>query len=272
MTSESARKRYWARSIVGYSPFANAKPNAGESLTDIVMITDNLLFMQLTSQHTGHIALASLEEEGFIGVNVTYNNQNKVISTITQNVDTLHSKGGMKHVMHLHGKGNVVRCMSCGTTKDRYEYHNELFQLNQQWITKTAESTENDDSKLRPDGDAELQIDSYDDFRLPGCQSCNDSDIIKTDVVFFGDSIPKDRVELANAAIDSSDGLLCIGTSLAVHSAFRLAKRAVERGVPVAILNVGRTRAEKEELNVLKIESPIGETLEELVKILDCTK
>ncbi|KAL7513836.1 hypothetical protein ACHAXN_011067 [Cyclotella atomus] len=250
MTSESARKRYWARSIVGYSPFANAKPNAG------------------------HVALASLEEKGFIGVQVTHDNYKKTISTITQNVDILHSKGGMNHVLHLHGKGNIVRCMECGITKDRTEYHDELLEWNQQWIDRISQRSvkDTDDSELRPDGDAELQIDSYDEFTLPGCKTCGESDVIKTDVVFFGDSIPRDRVDLANAAVDAADGLLCIGTSLAVHSAFRLAKRAVQNGVPVAILNVGKTRAEKEQLDVTKIESPIGETLVELVKILESTE
>jgi NAD-dependent deacetylase sirtuin 4 len=220
------------------------------------------------------VALASLEEKGFIGVQVTHDNYKKTISTITQNVDILHSKGGMNHVLHLHGKGNIVRCMECGITKDRTEYHDELLEWNQQWIDRISQRSvkDTDDSELRPDGDAELQIDSYDEFTLPGCKTCGESDVIKTDVVFFGDSIPRDRVDLANAAVDAADGLLCIGTSLAVHSAFRLAKRAVQNGVPVAILNVGKTRAEKEQLDVTKIESPIGETLVELVKILESTE
>ena len=94
----------------------------------------------------------------------------------------------------------------------------------------------------------------------------------KKKVVFFGDSIPRDRVDLANAAVDAADGLLCIGTSLAVHSAFQLVKRASEKGIPVAILNVGRTRAEKEQLEVTKIESPIGETLHALLNILERKK
>ena len=173
-------------------------------------------------------------------------------------------------MLHLHGKGNIVRCMNCGVVKDRHEYHNELFHSNQQWIERSQQTQQNTNkSELRPDGDANIQVESYDDFILPGCQSCGESEIIKTDVVFFGDSIPKDRVNLANAAVDASDGLLCIGTSLAVHSAFRLVKRATEKGIPVVILNVGKTRAEKEHLNITKIESPIGETLTELVSIVE---
>ena len=216
--------------------------------------------------------MAALENRGLIGVRArTFDNKPHIISTITQNVDTLHSKGGLKYVLHLHGQGNNVRCMECGNTRDRTEYHDDLLQCNREWVERTSKLSQNhvDNSSLRPDGDAELVMKSYDEFILPGCQACGKSDIIKTDVVFFGDSIPKDRVNLANAAVDAADGLLCIGTSLAVHSAFRLAKRAVENNVPVAILNVGRTRAEKEDLAVTKIDSPIGETLDKLVKMLD---
>ncbi|KAL3780564.1 hypothetical protein HJC23_004156 [Cyclotella cryptica] len=254
MSSEATRKRYWARSLLGYSPFANAEPNLG------------------------HKALASLEERGLIGVKVKKQDDHPqpsaVISTITQNVDVLHSKGGLKHVLHLHGVGNVVRCMKCGMTRDREAYHDELFEWNQKWLRKISKGIGNgaNDSELRPDGDAVMLVDSYDEMILPGCQSCGVAEIMKTDVVFFGDSIPQDRVDLANRAVDAADGLLCIGTSLAVHSAFRLAKRAIERGIPVAILNVGQTRIEKEKLEVTKVDSPIGETLHELVKMMENEK
>lgn len=220
------------------------------------------------------MSLASLEEKGLIGVEVQKDDHPqpaRVISTITQNVDILHSKGGLKHVLHLHGVGNIVRCMKCGETRDRKAYHDELFELNQQWLREISKGTDNNAnvSEIRPDGDAALFLDSYDEMILPGCRSCGVSEIMKTDVVFFGDSIPRDRVDLANCAVDASDGLLCIGTSLAVHSAFRLAKRAIERGIPVAILNVGQTRLEQEQLEVTKIDSPIGDTLHELVKMLE---
>ena len=90
------------------------------------------------------------------------------------------------------------------------------------------------------------------------------------------DSVPRHRFDISNAAIDNADGILCIGTSLAVHSAFRLVKRGIEQDIPVAILNVGKTRVEKEELGnstlVTKLETPIGETLNELVEMLDMEK
>jgi NAD-dependent deacetylase sirtuin 4 len=189
--------------------------------------------------------------------------------------------------------------MSCGLSRDRKEYHNELVEWNQDWLNEYAPGVNNDSasssstkekrSDLRPDGDAELalRVSDYDELVLPSCPRCgetNDDDhssqsppqlppFFKTDVVFFGDSVPKHRFGISNAAIDAADGVLCIGTSLAVHSAFRLAKRALERGTPLAILNVGQTRVEKEgldseELLVTKLESPIGDTLNELVEIL----
>jgi len=294
MSSEKQRQRYWARSLVGYSPFANAQPNLG------------------------HEALAKLEEKKVIGVeleectdfdrlgescfgNLTQVNgkeETRRLSIITQNVDTLHSKAGVKHCLHLHGRGDLVRCMNCGLTGDRKEYHDQLTEWNQEWLDEvTAGSTDNavDDTtkdkkeELRPDGDAELGKVSYDELILPSCPRCGTKhhshnstingnheeehqSFFKTDVVFFGDSVPRHRFDISYAAIDAADGVLCIGTSLAVHSAFRLVKRAIEKGTPVAILNVGETRVEREGLGdglVTKLESPIGETLAEVVKILD---
>jgi NAD-dependent deacetylase sirtuin 4 len=233
------------------------------------------------------------------------------ISVITQNVDTLHSKGGVKHCLHLHGRGDLIRCMNCGYTCDRMDYHDELTNSNRDWLDELAAFTSasggaddgaaGDDGRRavepRPDGDAEL-VDrvgapSYDDFVLPPCTRCGGNvaassdenfqqgqrSFFKTDVVFFGDSVPKHRFDISYAAIDASDGILCIGTSLSVHSAYRLVKRGIERGIPVAILNVGETRVEKEGLGlgeggglVTKFESPIGETLSGLVEILDREK
>ena len=333
VNSEYHRKRYWARSLIGYSPFANATPNGG------------------------HLALAALEAGGHVGVDLddgcggcrggannidssfdslgpgcvgppssdetTGSGDDEVVarkrrvSVITQNVDTLHSRGGVKHTLHLHGRGDLIRCVNCGYTRNRMDYHDELTNSNRDWLdklattsTSTSTSGSADDGgggaagddgrrvvELRPDGDAEELEDhrgvvSYDDFVLPHCSRCGgnvttssdggERSFFKTDVVFFGDSVPQHRFDISYAAIDASDGILCIGTSLSVHSAYRLVRRGIERGIPVAILNVGETRVEKEGLGlgggegggglVTKIESPIGETLCGLVEILDHEK
>ena len=304
MSSPTQRKRYWARSLVGYSPFANAQPNLGhEALAKLeargyigVKLEDCSDF-----EHLGASCMGQWDGGGGGGAHgVTLESLAgaRKISIITQNVDTLHSKAGVKHCLHLHGRGDLVRCMSCGLSRDRKEYHNELVEWNQDWLNEYAPGVNNDSasssstndkrSDLRPDGDAELglRVSDYDELVLPSCPRCgetNDDDhssqsppqlppFFKTDVVFFGDSVPKHRFGISNAAIDAADGVLCIGTSLAVHSAFRLAKRALERGTPLAILNVGQTRVEKEgldsEILVTKLESPIGDTLNELVEIL----
>jgi NAD-dependent deacetylase sirtuin 4 len=197
--------------------------------------------------------------------------------------------------------------MHCGYMRDRRDYHDELTSLNRDWLNGAAASGSNDNgtadaikdgrAELRPDGDAELNRGaSYDEFILPPCSRCanatshdgeghsyNEDDshqgrrsFYKTDVVFFGDSVPKQRFDVSYAAVDAADGILCIGTSLTVHSAYRLVRRGIERGIPVAILNVGETRVENEGLGddglVTKLESPIGETLNRLVEILDQEK
>ena len=81
-------------------------------------------------------------------------------------------------------------------------------------------------------------------------------------------SVPKHRVAQIQAAVDQSHGLLVVGSSLAVHSAFRHVRTACQKGIPVVILNVGETRAEVEGLDVLKLEAPAGPTLAGLVEEL----
>lgn len=281
MTSSYKRKRYWARSLVGYSSFANARPNIG------------------------HLALTKLENLGYIGVqlndcndyfdqlglscigpldttltgtqdDIVLPSQRRRISIITQNVDTLHSKAGSKHCLHLHGRGDLIKCMKCRYIRNRYDYHNELTQLNEDWLNRATSSSGGvaGTTELRPDGDATLSENiSYDELILPPCSQCGNP-IFKTDVVFFGDNIPKHRHDIANAAIDAADGVLCIGTSLTVHSAYRLVTRSVKNGTPVAILNVGETRVEREGVGkdnglVTKIEAPIGDTLNKVVNMIE---
>eukprot|EP00985_Skeletonema_marinoi_P002144 scaffold873_cov120-Skeletonema_marinoi.AAC.1 len=321
MSNESSRKRYWARSLVGYSPFSTAQPNGGhEALARMEEL--GLIGVDLEEGVVGEEVLECLGEScyGSMSINNDDDGDNaqqqkqpppRRLAIITQNVDILHSKGGSKHVLHLHGRGDIVRCMNCGVTRDRKEYHDHLSESNREWMEAAAATTatksgmesgkkvrDNDGKKkkaasLRPDGDADWYQESYDGMSLPPCPHCgtaHDNNNInhqngeqqqqqqqqqqsfyKTDVVFFGDSVPRHRFDIAYAAVDAADGILCIGTSLAVHSAYRLAKRALDKGTEVAILNVGETRIESEGLDsstglVTKIESPIGDTLAEVVK------
>jgi len=183
------------------------------------------------------------------------------LTIITQNVDHLHHRAGAQHVTELHGRTSRLKCMQCGSTTGRKEFHNQLEVMNEDWLREVMSEKKSSDS--RPDGDGNLNRDDYSNIGVPACPQCGG--FFKPDVVFFGDSVPKHRVARCRAAVDASDGLLCIGTSLAVHSAFRFVRTAANNGIPIAILNVGQTRAEIEGLDCLKIEAPIGAVLTHVV-------
>jgi len=180
------------------------------------------------------------------------------LSLITQNVDSLHRRAGSVHVTELHGRTDRLKCMNCGAHRDRVDFHDELEDLNHDWLQQAL--AEQDETTARPDGDAYVASDDYTDVIVPPCTKCGG--FFKPDVVFFGDSVPKHRVARCRAAVDAADGLLCVGSSLAVHSAYRFVRHAQKHDIPIAILNVGETRAEAEGLDVLKIEAPAGPTLE----------
>lgn len=255
MKHEHQRKRYWGRGMVGWKPFEAVEPNVG------------------------HVALAELEHMGYLGVYVEdqptfydaqglelewpFTSGQRKLSLITQNVDSLHRRAGSQEIIELHGTSGRVQCMNCGTYRDRYDFHDELERINREWLDAALEAVEQDD--LRADGDAAVHTESFEEVLVPPCEDCGH--FVKPDVVFFGDSVPKHRVRLCEAAVEQCDGLLVVGSSLAVHSAFRHVKAACQRGTPVAILNVGETRAEIEELpGITKLEAPAGATLEGLVQ------
>ncbi len=75
---------------------------------------------------------------------------------------------------------------------------------------------------------------------------------MKPDVVFFGENVPRDQVASAMAALEQSDAMLVVGSSLMVYSGFRFVQAAARRGIPIAAVNLGRTRAD--DLLTLKIQ------------------
>lgn len=168
---------------------------------------------------------------------------------VTQNVDRLHQKAGTRAVTDLHGRADEVICMSCEYRCPRDEVHDRCADLNPGFQHYRADAA--------PDGDADLEVD-FSDFRPAGCPRCDG--ILKPDVVFFGDYVPKHRVYSALDVLKASDGLLVIGSSLMVYSGFRFCRYAKEWHKPIATLNIGRTRAEP--LADLKLNARIGETLE----------
>lgn len=213
---DSQRRRYWARSYVGYMSVWKSKPNYG------------------------HYAL-------------TYAQHNNMVHRIiTQNVDGLHQLSGAQNVVELHGSIHNVVCLAC--------HHKYTRELMQQWLTElnpefynllhgtVNESTNvsgtrdielaqlalekvntRTESQLRPDGDIELGGTDYiyTKFNYPACPQCNG--ILKADVVFFGGSVPKHVHTQCDDIINHSDGILVIGSSLTVWSAYRLVRQAILR-------------------------------------------
>lgn len=184
-----------------------------------------------------HLALARLETLGFVSL------------LITQNVDGLHAAAGSRNVIDLHGRLNLVRCMQCGHTLSRADLQLRLLDSNPTWAETEA--------RVAPDGDADIESRDYSQFVVPTCPQC--SGILKPDVVFFGEQVPRERVDRAFEGVAKADALLVVGSSLMVYSGYRFAEAAASAGKPVAAVNLGRTRADH--LLALKISAPCGEVL-----------
>ncbi|SHJ23292.1 NAD-dependent protein deacetylase, SIR2 family [Roseomonas rosea] len=184
-----------------------------------------------------HLALARLEAQG------------KSEFLLTQNVDRLHQAAGSSRVVDLHGRLDRVRCTRCGETIPRERMQAELIQLNPGWAERGAAAA--------PDGDADLEAADFAEFAVPPCPSCGG--VLKPDVVFFGECVPRERIDAARGALDEADAVLVIGSSLMVYSGFRFVQAAARAGKPVAAVNLGRTRAD--DLLTLKVEQPCDEAL-----------
>ncbi|WP_051687026.1 NAD-dependent protein deacetylase [Microbulbifer sp. HZ11] len=196
-----------------------------------------------SAPNPAHFHLAELERRGHINL------------LITQNVDRLHQRAGSERVMDLHGRADEIRCMSCDYRAVRQLVHDRSYALNPTFRHYTAE--------VAPDGDADLEVD-FSSFQVADCPDC--AGILKPDVVFFGDNVPRERVQLAMDTLRESDALLVVGSSLMVYSGFRFCRYAKEWGKPMAALNLGKTRAD--DLIDLKLNAGIGETLAETLSLL----
>jgi len=95
------------------------------------------------------------------------------------------------------------------------------------------------------------------DFNIPDCDHCGG--ILKPNIVFFGDSVPHDVVQNVKANIENSDALLILGTTLTTFSAYRIVLQAIDAKKPIAIVNIGETRADK--LVNLKVEGRCSDLL-----------
>lgn len=190
-----------------------------------------------------HTALAHLQQRGMLD------------SLLTQNVDGLHQAAGSAHVIDLHGRLDQVVCLACRETFSRQQMQQRLSQANPLWSQTQA--------SMAPDGDADIESVDLSDFVVPVCESCGG--MLKPDVVFFGENVPRERVAAAQQAVQRCDGLLVVGSSLMVWSGYRFARAAAERGVPVIAINQGKTRAD--ELLSAKWNAPC----EDVLQALTCT-
>ena len=193
--------------------------------------------MRTRRPNTGHQAIARMEQRGL------------VTGVITQNVDLLHQAAGSQRVIDLHGHYNEVICLSCGLVLSRTELDRMLTALNPEFTEAVA------DVEIAPDADAVIA--STEGFRVQPCPRCGG--ILKPNIVYFGENVPKDRVAAAYALVDESEAVLVAGSSLAVMSGLRFVRHAHRHGLPVAIINRGTTRGD--ELADLHLEAGTSPTL-----------
>ena len=193
--------------------------------------------------NAGHRAIAQLESAGIAG------------GVITQNVDGLHLQAGSQRVVDLHGSLDRVRCLTCGQYYARDAVAERLAAANP-WL-ETPEAIE-----LSPDGD--VQIADVASFVTPECSVCGG--ILKPDVVFFGEFVPREKFDEASALMHRADALLVAGSSLVVNSGIRLLEQAHRRRLPVVIVNRGPTKGDARA--AVKIDAGTSETLVALAERL----
>jgi NAD-dependent SIR2 family protein deacetylase len=217
----AARRRYWARSHVGWRTIARAEPNPG------------------------HRAVADLHAGGLLR------------GVITQNVDGLHQAGGCAEVIELHGNLDRVICLDCGDGTGRDELDRRLRLVNPEFHAQVI--------AVNPDGDVDLPDEAVERFRLVGCRACGRG-TLKPDVVFFGETVPRPRVDASFALVESARLLLVLGSSLTVMSGRRFVLRAAKLGIPVAIVNRGATRGDP--YAAVTLDAPLGAVLPDLVRLV----
>ncbi|HEX2075239.1 MAG TPA: NAD-dependent protein deacetylase [Geodermatophilus sp.] len=195
--------------------------------------------------NTGHRAVAGLQEAGLL------------TGVITQNVDGLHQAAGARKVVELHGGLDRTVCLNCGDVADRAELDVRLRAANPDFGPRADE--------VNPDGDAELPDEVLDGFVMVDCRACG-SGPLKPDVVFFGETVPRDRVDRCFGLLEDAGALLVLGSSLTVMSGYRFVLRAEKLGIPVAVVNLGPTRGDAKA--DVRIDAPLGTVLPELARRL----
>ncbi|MEV0388275.1 NAD-dependent protein deacetylase [Nonomuraea sp. NPDC050643] len=229
--SAEARRRYWARSHVGWRQIGLARPN------------------------DGHRAVAELERRGLL------------TGIVTQNVDGLHQAAGARGVIELHGGLDRVVCLSCRERTSRAELERRLRAANPAWEAGSRPGPiggSDPDNRINPDGDAVLTDEQVAGFQVVDCTGCGG--LLKPDVVFFGENVPKPRVDECFSVVGGARALLVLGSSLAVRSGLRFVTRAAALGLPIAIVNQGPTGGDADA--ALTLNAPLGPTLTALTTSL----
>jgi NAD-dependent SIR2 family protein deacetylase len=196
--------------------------------------------MDDTLPNAGHRALAALERAAV------------VTGVITQNVDLLHTKAGSQNVVNLHGTYARVICLSCRYGMSRAELAERLEALNPGFIER-AEAIGG--LAVAPDADAVVADTAS--FRYLDCPRCGG--MLKPDIVYFGENVPKDVVAQARSLVEQAEALLVAGSSLTVFSGYRFVRHAAALGIPIAIVNRGRTRGD--DLATVKVDGGCSELL-----------
>ena len=223
---DAARQRYWARSYVGWRRMRRAEPNRA------------------------HYALAELEQLGAVS------------GVITQNVDGLHARAGSSRLLALHGDLSRIVCLDCGQDESRESLDARLDAANPGYLARL----EDEDLRVNPDGDVELDERYIRDFQMVPCIACG-STRLKPDVVYFGESVPAERKALKDAMLAKCSALLVVGSSVAVMSSYKIVLEALRAGKPVAVINGGPGRADAKATYLWR--SGVGEALELMLDAVD---
>jgi NAD-dependent SIR2 family protein deacetylase len=213
------RQRYWARNHIGWSRLRHADPNQG------------------------HRAAAEMERRGLLS------------GVITQNVDRLHEDAGSFNVVDLHGRYDQVVCLNCGRTYSRSLLAAVLEELNPGFL---EEATQSGLVEMAPDADSTVEDQVLiSGFVVALCPACGGT--LKPDFVYFGENVPRERVERSYAIVDDAAALLVAGSSLTVMSGLRFVRHAAKHGKPVVIINRGETRGD--DRATIKLDAGVSEAL-----------
>jgi NAD-dependent SIR2 family protein deacetylase len=215
-----ARRRYWARSHLGWRRIGRATPNHG------------------------HAAVAQLQRHGLLD------------GIVTQNVDGLHQAAGGQQVIELHGSLDRVVCLDCGDRSSRAKLERRLRAANPEFEAAVT--------AVNPDGDVDIADADLVAFVPVDCAAC--AGVLKPDVVFFGESVPAERVRTCFDLVEAARALLVLGSSLTVMSGRRFVVRAAQLGRPVAIVNQGPTRGD--DRATVRLSRPLGEVLPQLARMV----